>query len=146
SIVDTCILLLASASPLMFTLSLHDALPICLLELVGGPLGQGVGAAVDVAVVLAIVIHDRLDHRLGLLGGGCVIQVDQRLAVHFLLQDRKILADLLGVESGAALGGQVTHNASAPAHRPGGSRQTAWSGVAAGSPGWPAPAPGRSAR
>src|SRR5690606_38683075 len=58
-------------------------------ECLGGPVGEGVGAAVDIGVVVAVVVADRLDHRLGFLHGGGVVEVHQRLAVDLLIQNRK---------------------------------------------------------
>ena len=41
----------------------------------------------------------RVDHRLRLLRRGGVVEIHQRLAVHVLLQNREVRADLLDVES-----------------------------------------------
>ncbi len=59
----------------------------------GGLFGQGVDAAVDVGVVAPVVVVHGLDDRLGFLGGGGVVQVDQGLAVDLAGQDGKVGAD-----------------------------------------------------
>src|ERR1051326_4211313 len=55
-------------------------------------------APVDVGIVVTIVIFNRIDHRQRLLRGSGVIQVNQRFAVHFLVQYRKLPAYLLNVK------------------------------------------------
>ncbi|MNS69805.1 hypothetical protein D3C72_1031330 [compost metagenome] len=72
-----------------------DRLAGC-LEGAGGAAAQGMGGAVYVGVVGPIVVSDGVQHRLRLLGGGGVVQIDQRVAVHLLRQGRK-LATQLGV-------------------------------------------------
>ena len=70
-----------------------------MLEALGGAGAELVGAAVHVGVVVAVVVLQGLEHLAGLLAGGGVIQVDQRLAeAGDLAQQREI---------GAGEGGQV---------------------------------------
>ena len=59
---------------------------------VGGALAQRMDAAMDVGVDVRVVALQRIDHRLRLLRGGGIVEIDQRLAVHRLAQDGKILA------------------------------------------------------
>ena len=47
-------------------------------------------AAMNVGVVVLVVARDRVDHRLRLLRRGGVVEVDQRLAVNLLLENREI--------------------------------------------------------
>jgi hypothetical protein len=62
-----------------------------------GALAEKVHASVDVRVVASVVGRQRVDHRLGLLAGRGVVQVDQGLAVDLLMQCREVLADALDV-------------------------------------------------
>ncbi len=56
-----------------------------------------VQAAVNVGVFEAIGVVHGLDHRQRLLGGGAVVEIDQRLAVDLAEQDREIGPELLDV-------------------------------------------------
>ena len=69
----------------------------------GGALAQFVHAAMDVGAIHLVEMADGVDHHGGLLRGGGAIQVDQRLAVNRLLEDREILADFFDVETGVRL-------------------------------------------
>ena len=62
-------------------------------------LREHVQAAVDVGVVVPVVVAHRIDHRVGLLRRGRVVEVDQRLAVNLPSQDREARAEGLHVES-----------------------------------------------
>ena len=66
----------------------------------GGALAQVVHAPVDVGVLGGVEPGDRVDDAPGLLAGGGVVEVDQRLAAHPLREDREILAQPLDVERG----------------------------------------------
>ena len=66
-------------------------------------LAELVDAAVDVGAIHLVELADGVDHRERLLRGGGAIQIHQRLAVDRLLEDRKVLADPLHVESGRKL-------------------------------------------
>ena len=46
----------------------------------------------DIGIVVFVIVPDRIDDRLRLLGGGRIIEVGQRLAVHQLLQRRELSA------------------------------------------------------
>ncbi len=63
-----------------------------ILERLGRLLRQGVHAAMDVRVEVPVVVGFGRDHHLRFLRGGSVVEIDQLLAVHALLQDRKIRA------------------------------------------------------
>ena len=54
-------------------------------------------AAMNIGVVRLVVPGDGIDHSTRLLRGRGIVQIDQRLAVHLLEQDRKIRPDLLRV-------------------------------------------------
>src|SRR2546427_6173447 len=54
-------------------------------------------AAMNIGVVRLVVPGDGIDHSTRLLRGRGIVQIDQRLAVHLLVQDRKIRPDLLRV-------------------------------------------------
>lgn len=64
----------------------------------GGPLTQVMDAPVYVGVQGVIPLFDSLDHAAGLLGGGAVVQVDERLAVYLFLQDREIVPDRIYIK------------------------------------------------
>ena len=61
-------------------------------------LAQQVRGAMDVGVGVAIVVVDRANHRLGLLARVRAVEIDERLAVHELAQDRKVGADSSDIE------------------------------------------------
>ncbi len=63
----------------------------------GGALTQPVHAPVHVGVVRRVVAREGIDHGLRLLGGRGVVQVDERFAVHLLVEDGEILPDALDV-------------------------------------------------
>ena len=63
----------------------------------GGPLAQKMHTTVDVRVVEGVVGDERVDDRLGLLARRRVVEVDEGLAVHLLVQGREVLADPLDV-------------------------------------------------
>ena len=54
-----------------------------------------------VGVFVRVVACDPVDHRLRLLRRGRVVEIDERLAMHRMMQDREVLADGLDVEFGA---------------------------------------------
>ena len=56
----------------------------------GGLGGQIMGATVYVAVERCVVAAQCVDDRLGLLCGGCVVEINQRLVVDGLVQQRKL--------------------------------------------------------
>jgi len=69
------------------------------LERFGGALAEQMDAAVYVHVVLAVVGHQRVEHRTRLLRRRGVVQVHERLAVHGLPKNGKVLADAAHVEA-----------------------------------------------
>src|SRR5258706_9280102 len=56
--------------------------------------------SVYVRILLEVETVHRLDDRPGLLARGRIIQIDQRLAVHLLFQNRKICPDPRDIERG----------------------------------------------
>ena len=52
----------------------------------------------DIGMVLAIVAAKLVNDALGSLSRGGVIQVNQRVPMYLLIQDRKILPELAGQE------------------------------------------------
>ena len=64
---------------------------------VGRARGQRVRAAMDVGVLVRVEGGEPVDDRLRLLRGRAVVEPDQALAMHLLLQDREVVADRGGV-------------------------------------------------
>src|SRR5579872_5049029 len=60
-------------------------------------------SAVDIGVVLLVVLRDAVDHRGRLLGGGRVVQIDQRLPMDEGFQDGEVLAELPHVVGGMGM-------------------------------------------
>ena len=108
------------------------------LEFFRRTLSQGMRTTVHIAVVVAVIIDNRLDYRFGLLRGRCVIQIHQRMAIDLLVQNREIRANTLGVKSVGCSQRLLTHRPVAPAPCPRG--RTARPGVGADSAESPAPA------
>ena len=54
-----------------------------------------------IGVVVLVVVPERIDHRPRLLRRRGVIEIDQRLAVHLLVEDREVLADRIPIEGAA---------------------------------------------
>ena len=52
-----------------------------------------------VGIVMLIVMHNGVDNRLRFLRGRRAVQINQRPAVHLLLQSRKLRANLLYVKA-----------------------------------------------
>src|SRR5260370_3801659 len=55
-------------------------------------------ASMDVGVVPVVVLKDRINDHVRLLGRCCIVQVNQCPAAHSLPEDRKVTADLLHIE------------------------------------------------
>ena len=53
---------------------------------------QLVDAAMDIGVVVLVIMHQRVNHRARFLRRGGVVEINQRLAVDLLIEDRKILS------------------------------------------------------
>src|SRR5713226_3310620 len=70
-----------------------------LFVLLGRFLGNGVDAAMDVSVVGAVVVVQRIDDRQRLLRGSGAVEVDQRLAVYLPLEDGEVGANLSDVHA-----------------------------------------------
>ena len=47
---------------------------------------------VDVCILMLVKVPKRLDHHPRFLGGGCVIEIDQRMTVRLFAEDREIFA------------------------------------------------------
>ena len=60
------------------------------LERIGGTLAQVVHTAVDVGPVLLLKRPHGIQHRQRHLGGGCVVEVSQCIAVDALVKDREL--------------------------------------------------------
>ena len=58
-------------------------------EGVRGAVAQFVDAAMDIGVVVLVVMDERVNHRARLLRRGGVVEINQRLAVDFLVEDRE---------------------------------------------------------
>ena len=63
------------------------------LVFLGREVRQEMQTAVNIGVLFAIGPADRVDHDLWLLRTRPVIEIDQRLSIHFTRQDRKIRAN-----------------------------------------------------
>ena len=74
-----------------------------ILESLGRGIGEIVQAAMDIGIVLVHRLAHALEHRLGLLGGSRIVEIDQRLAVDLARQDREVAADGLDVVGGPDL-------------------------------------------
>jgi hypothetical protein len=61
-------------------------------------LAQVVDATVDVGVLLGVESGDGIDDSLGLLAGGRVIEINQRLSTNLLAEDREIGANALDIK------------------------------------------------
>ena len=71
----------------------HDARARALI-VVGRPRGQGMEAAVHVRVVALVETGEDVDHGLRALRGGGVVEVDEGLPVHQLVQGGEVGADV----------------------------------------------------
>ena len=60
---------------------------------IGRDLRKLIDAAMDVGVLSAVVARDRVDDALRFLRAGAVVEIDERLAVEFLFEDRELRAD-----------------------------------------------------
>ena len=60
------------------------------LEGIRGAIAQFVNPTMDIRVVVLVVMPQGLEHRARLLRGGGVVEVDQRLAMHLLIEDGKV--------------------------------------------------------
>lgn len=65
---------------------------------VGGSCGECVRTTMDIAVVMLVIVGEGVDDGLGLLGGGAVVEPDEGVMVHVLMQCRKVATDVLDVE------------------------------------------------
>ena len=72
-------------------------------------LAQLVNAAVDIGAIHLVKLTDGIDHRERFLRGGGAIEIDQRLAVDCLLEDREVLANPLHVERRRNLATEAAH-------------------------------------
>src|SRR5438094_725573 len=69
--------------------------------------------AVHVGVVVLVVTAKCIEHAFRFLRGRSIVEVDQRLAVRLLKEDRKILADSLPIDGS----GNLMHTVICFAHR-----------------------------
>ena len=70
----------------------------CLLIGVGGTCRQCVGTTMDIRVIVAVIVRNLVYHLHRLLGGCSVVEPDEVMTIHFLLQHRKILLDFIRVQ------------------------------------------------
>jgi len=63
-------------------------------------LAEGVNAAMDVGVFVFVIIFDPIDDGQRFLRGGGVVEIDQRLAVDFCIEDGEMGAERRQVEQG----------------------------------------------
>ena len=82
--------------------------PAGLLVALGGEAGEVVGAAVDVGVDRLVVVAGGVEHLAGFLGGGGVVEVDERAAVDLGGEEREVGADALEVDCHARAKEAVT--------------------------------------
>ena len=82
-----------------------DALPRALVGL-GRARAQFVQAAMHVGVVVLVIMPERIEHRARLLRRGRVVEIDQRLAMHLLVEDREVLANRGPIDGSA---GDLVH-------------------------------------
>lgn len=64
----------------------------------GGGLGKAVDAAVDIGIDALIVVARGIENGEGLLGGGCIVEIDEGLPIDFLIQDGELSSKLVGVQ------------------------------------------------
>lgn len=69
-------------------------LAACGLILIRRTIAQFMQAAMHIRIVTLVVAHESIDHLAGLLRGRGVVEIDERMAVDFLVQDREVLAKL----------------------------------------------------
>ncbi len=69
---------------------------------VGRARRQRMGGAVDVGILIFVEMRQTVDDRLRLLRRRGVVEPDQRLAMHLLLQDREVALDAIGIEGFAS--------------------------------------------
>src|ERR1041384_5629514 len=81
------------------TLGLHSRFFV----LLGRSFAQQVHAAMDVRIIGRVVVRGRFDYRSMLPACSGIVQIDERLAMNRLFQNRKVLANSLNVE-GSGLG------------------------------------------
>ena len=62
----------------------------CLLEPLGGGLGEPVHTAMDIRVLLLVEAAFGVDDLAGLLGTGGAVEIDQRAAAHVAREDGKV--------------------------------------------------------
>ena len=69
-----------------------------LLIFIGRFLRQGVNTSMNVGVIIRIVIYDRIHYLHRCLGSGCIVEINQRIAIHLAFKNWKILTNLLNIE------------------------------------------------
>jgi len=83
--------------------SVHEPLELDPRILIGlrGALAEQVNATMDIGAVNQVIVQQGVDDRLRLLAGCRIVKIDQRFAVHLLLENGKVLADFPHIESRA---------------------------------------------
>src|SRR5437588_4286163 len=74
--------------------------------MLGGACAQRMQSAMHIGVFVLVIISNNVEHSARLLGAGGVVEVDQRMAVHALPQNRKILSERRPIELSA---GRLVH-------------------------------------
>ncbi len=59
------------------------------LECIGRALAQRMHAPMHIGIVFSVKARNRVDYRLRFLRGGCVVEINDPLAMHAALQDRE---------------------------------------------------------
>ena len=104
------------------------------LERRGGPLRQHVDAAMDVGVGALVVAGNRVEDDPRLLGGRRVVEVDERMSVRRLAQDRELGAQLRHVHRDRRGAGQSRGHAGTVAAASARSRSSRVKSVASSRP------------
>ena len=68
---------------------------------------QFVQPAMHVGVVVLVIMPERSEHRARLLRGGRVVEIDQRPAMHLLVEDRKVFPNRRPIDGSA---GDLVHD------------------------------------
>jgi len=61
--------------------------------MLGRPRAQRVQAAMDIGVFVFVIVPNDVQHRARFLRAGCAVEINQRMTVHALPENRKIFAE-----------------------------------------------------
>jgi hypothetical protein len=62
-------------------------------KLISGTLAERMNTPVNVGVILLVILTDGIDDNLRMLARCCIVQIDQRMSIHLLVQDREVGTD-----------------------------------------------------